>query len=160
MVGGVIDLEAENAPEQPSRAAVRNRSGSCGAAASGSMAGQCGSCLVGLATLLTKADASMTPTSADKEKDDGSIFMKVMLTMLVVWTTLVVMMTLKLTQRAPPQMVMTTGTQTIDEWVPISKIADMTVNSIRHELSRRRLPADGTKPELVARLSHAMSQVV
>ena len=58
----------------------------------------------------------------------------------------------------PPPMVMTTGAQTDDEWVPFAKIPDMTVQSIRHELSRLRLPTDGVKPEIVARLKLAMSR--
>ncbi len=58
------------------------------------MASQCGSCLVGLAAMMTKADASTIPTSDEKEKSDSSIVMKVALTMLVMWTTLVDVMTM------------------------------------------------------------------
>ena len=125
------------------------------------MAGQCGSCLVGLAALLTKADASEIPKTGDQEESDGNLLMKVAVIMLVMWTTIVVLTTLRMTQRTapPPLVVKTIGTQTGDEWMPIAKIPDMTIQSIRHELSRLQLPTDGVKAELVARLTRAMFRV-
>ena len=59
----------------------------------------------------------------------------------------------KKSQKNPPG-TMTTGIWTEDIWQPAT--SDMTVNSLRAELARRRLPLDGTKPELAARLSRAM----
>ena len=73
--------------------------------------------------------------------------------MVVMWTIVVVVVTVKMTRSYPP-MAMTTGVQTDKVWKP--KTDDMTVQSLRHELARRRLPVDGTKPELAARLSRAM----
>ena len=52
---------------------------------------------------------------------------------------------------------MTTGVQTDDEGFEYS-VANMTVNAIRHELSRLRLPTEGKKSELVDRLTRALSR--
>ena len=54
-----------------------------------------------------------------------------------------------------PTFTMTTGTQTDDEEFGPT-IENMTVNAIRSELSRRRLPTEGRKPELVQRLTRAL----
>ena len=73
--------------------------------------------------------------------------------MVVIWTALVVTLTVTITkksQKKPPG-TMTTGIQTEDIWQPAT--SDMTINSLREELARRRLPTEGTKLELAARLS-------
>ena len=116
-----------------------------------SMAKHCGSCLVGLGAMLSKAEARGEPT--DNGDQDSNIFWKVAGTMVVMWTVLVVILTVKMSKKDPP-LVMTTGAQTESVWKPA--VDDMTIQSLRHELARRRLPVDGTKPELAARLSRAM----
>ena len=42
-------------------------------------------------------------------------------------------------------------------WQPSATTSDMTINSLRRELSRRRLPVTGHKEELAARLATAMA---
>ena len=42
-------------------------------------------------------------------------------------------------------------------WQPSATTSDMTINSLRRELSRRRLPVTGHKEELAARLVTAMA---
>ena len=122
-----------------------------------SMMNQCGSCLVGLAMMIPKADAQ--PSTSDKEESDSNLFLKVATMGLVIWTALVVLATLKANERAvpTPTFTMTTGAQTDDEEFE-PKIENMTVNAIRSELSRRRLPTEGRKPELVERLTLAMNR--
>ena len=106
--------------------------------------------------MIPKADAQ--PTS-DKEESDSNLFLKVATMGLVIWTALVVLATLKANERAVPvpTFTMTTGTQTDDEEFEPT-IENMTVNAIRSELSRRRLPTEGRKPELVERLTRAMNR--
>jgi hypothetical protein len=120
-----------------------------------SMVNQCGSCLVGLAMMIPKADAQ--PSTSDKDENDSNIFLKVATVGLVMWTALVVLATLKANERAVPTPTFTTtkGTQTDDEEFGPT-IENMTVNAIRSELSRRRLPTEGRKPELVQRLTLAL----
>ena len=116
------------------------------------MAKPCGNCLVGLAAMLTKAEAREGATPAEDSGND--IFMKVAAVLLLMWTTLVIS-TLKLSGTTP-QLTMTTGSQTDDNWRP--GVDDTTIQSIRREMARRRLPVDGAKPELAARLSRALQQ--
>ena len=107
--------------------------------------------------MITKADAQ--PTTSDKDENDGNIFMKVAVMTLVIWTALVVLATLKMNERVvpTPTFTMTTGTQTDDEeFEPTTET--MKVNAIRHELSRRRLPTEGKKPELAERLTRALNR--
>ena len=118
------------------------------------MAKQYGGCLVGLAAMLTKAEAREKTTTAE-DSSSSDIFMKVAAVLLMMWTVLVVILTLKLSRKTP-QLTMTTGSQTDDKWRPA--VDDMTIQSIRHELARRRLPVDGAKPEVAARLSRALQQ--
>ena len=115
------------------------------------MAKHCGSCLVGLGAMLNQAEAREETT--DNGDQDSNIFWKVAGTMVVMWTVLAVILTVKMTRKNPP-LVMTSGAQTEKIWKPTA--ADMTIQSLRHELARRRRPVDGTKPELAARLSRAM----
>ena len=74
-----------------------------------SMAKHCGGCLVGLGAMLSKAEARGEPT--DNGDQDSNIFWKVAGTMVVMWTVLVVILTVKMTRKNPP-LVMTTGAQT------------------------------------------------
>jgi hypothetical protein len=116
---------------------------------------ECGGCLVGLAAMLTEAKAS--EATAENSSESNDIFMKVAAVLLLMWTVLVVIVTLQLSGKAQQRaLTLTTGSQTEDNWKPT--IEHMTVQSMRHELARRRLPQDGSKPELAARLSLAMAQ--
>ena len=48
-----------------------------------------------------------------------------------------------------------TSSSAVGAWQP--DVSNMTINSLRQELSRRRLPTTGSKEELVTRMTSAMS---